>query len=272
MKKAILLTLCLCLTGLASADLVVGYDSSTQIGSNMNQPFTTASGQELGGGYSDDQMTTITLANNDVTPWSNTAGDYNGPAFKIVWEGIALNEGASWDSRDSNPISIRFQTNGSDIDGIAGKDGAGNFHLAVIFETESVSLDASSSLLLDVARLEGGVTARWLVRDGSTFYVSQSTVSGDTTFDNAAGLLTEMWAEIDLAAGADFDQDAASYSTPTSALTDLTAFGLHVDKDALTSARHWVDIRKFQVDAVPEPATMSLLGLGGLAVLRRRRK
>ncbi len=269
MRKLALLSLSLCLAAGASADIVVNYDSSTQDGGNMNQPSIT-SGLELGGGASNDARGVITLADNDGNPWSNPAGDYTGPAYKIVWEGIALNESATWDTRDSNPINIRYQTTGSGPDGVANSgDDGGNMHLAIFFETESVSLDASSSLFVDFARTQS--TTRWLVRNGSTFYVSQSTLGGDTTLDDAAGLLSEMWAEIDLAAGADFDQDTATYSTSTAALTDLTAFGLHVDKDDITSTRHWLEVRQFTVDAVPEPATMSLLALGGLAVLRRRR-
>ncbi len=275
MKLPLTLTLAISMAASASAAIIIDYDSANQAGGNMSQPTVVQDNVELGGGSADDQQTRITLAQNSPNTWSSTGSGYNGPDYSLVWDGIAYNEGANWDSRDSNPLSIRAQMTGSDIGGVPGKDGAGNFHLAVIFDyAGSATLDATSSLFADFSRFENLGAVRWLVRDGSTYYLSQATLgSGANTLDNGAGLLTTNWAVYDPASGADFDQGSATFTTLTTAFTDLNAFGVMADKDAITSVRHWFEMKDFTVDAVPEPSAFAVvLGLAGLfAVLRRRR-
>jgi len=245
----------------ATGAILVDYNHDDgQAGGNLNQPNTIQTGVELGGGLGADSLRRITLADNSPDPWSSTAGDYVGPAYSIVWEGIELNGTGAWDSRDSNPLSIRYQTNGTGQ--------AGNFHLAVFFEASSATLDATSSFFAQIQRSESVGTLRWLVRDGSTFYVSDATLSGGSnTLDNGAGLLTTNWAVHDLATTANFDADNASFSTLSTAFTDLNAFGLIADKDSLTATRHWFEMQDFTVDAVPVPEPSTYAILAGFAVL-----
>lgn len=251
----------------AHGNIVVNYDKDTQTGGNLDDPPVVESGVELGGvNDNNDERSVISLADNDPNPWSATAGDYNGTPYKIVWEGIALGESATWDSQDSNPLSIRFQTNSG--------NGGGNLHLAWFFETAgSNQFDATSSMSVDFSRTESLGDIRWLVRDNGTYYLSQSQLSGDTTFDQSNGLLTENWAVYDIASGADFDQGSAVYNTSTSSFTSMDAFGIMADKDAFTESRHWMEVNTFHVDAIPEPGVLALLGLAlpVIAYLRRHK-
>jgi len=265
--KKLLISLLISVPLYSFSDVVVDFNSSTQDGGNIDDPPVIQSGVELGGGSSADSQSRITLAQNLSSAWSATAADYNGPEYYLVWDGIEFNGGAQWDTNDSNPISIRFQTTGG-----SGTQ-QGNFHLAVIFPTVSTyTFDATSSLTLDLQRQENTGDVRWLIRSNGIYYLSQTTISGDTTFDQASGLLTENWAVYDIAASADFDQGSAVYSTPTSSLTSIDGFGIMADKDNMSASRHWLGVSGFQADAViPEPGTLMLVGMSMVVLIGVRR-
>lgn len=249
------------------AAVVVDYDgtgASTQDGGNLAEPPVIQDNVELGGGNADDSQTRISLADNSPNPWSSTASSpaYDGPEFLAVWDAVGYDGVANWDSQDSDKLSIRSQNGG----------GSQDFHLAILFTASGNNeFDATSSLDIDLQRFESITTGRWLVRNDGTYYVSNTSFTGDSTFDNGNGLLSENWAVIDLAASADFDQGAAVFSTPTSALTQIDGFGFHAEADAQSTGRYWVEVNTFTATAIPEPGTMTLMGLTLLAFLGFRR-
>jgi len=98
---------------------------------------------------------------------------------------------------------------------------------------------------------------RWLVRSGSHYYVSQTAVgnnilSGQLDSDEIAA---ELWAAYHPVAGTydmDFDQSTALYTTPSSALTDITGVGLIWDYDSFETGRRWVAFDNFRATAMVE--------------------
>jgi hypothetical protein len=183
------------------------------------------------------------------------------------------------DDTNGDYFNLRFQTTGS-----SGQ--SGRVHMAVFFDkgdflagadASPVSFDSASSLSFapDIARLENLGEVHWLVRNATQFYVSQTLVadSADGRLLDGTELAAEMWAAYDPTAAfnMDFDQASASFTTATSAFTDITAVGFMVDKDTFTASRHWLQFRDFEVDAVPEPGCAALLVAGGLVVLVCRR-
>lgn len=121
---------------------------------------------------------------------------------------------------------------------------------------------------------------RWVVRDGSQFYVSEATVA----LSNNSDIVTPYSALVNWSAynpvgpvGApsltdlqSIDFDATGPYSPHS-FTDVTGLGFYVEHEAPTGPIH-VHIEGFSASLVPEPSSgiFCLLGLCTLTAYRRR--
>jgi len=135
----------------------------------------------------------------------------------------------------------------------------GKFRLSVTTDDRSLFADGVDS--------GGDVTANWMELTPATAIATNGTtltINGDNTI---------------LASGA--NPDVSTYTiTATSSLLNVTGFRLEVFEDAVNlpdsgpgrSFNGNFVFTELQVDAVPEPASLGLLGLGASALLLRRRR
>ena len=144
-------------------------------------------------------------------------------------------------------ISLRHQTNSG-----AAPQPIGNTHLFVFWDktgflnggdSQTMEFDAASSLNVAMTRHEN-LTSRFVVRDGTTFYISQQTFTGTAMLNPNA---TD-WAVYDPATDLDFDAGAATFASHT--FTDITAAGVYSERDAVCTCRMWFELSDFEVDAV----------------------
>jgi len=122
------------------------------------------------------------------------------------------------------------------------------------------------------------MTVRWFVEAGGSTYVSgvvgTLTNAAPATYSlDSAQMAAEVWYAFDqtldigpVASG----QIAATGSTLT--LTDVAYVGYHASNDTSVFS-NWRGLytSNFEATAIPEPATMCLLGLGGLVALKRKK-
>jgi hypothetical protein len=124
---------------------------------------------------------------------------------------------------------------------------------------------------------------RWVVREGSQFYVSQNTtlLTNNATFNVPYSSLTN-WALYNpnfvagIATAGDLsslDFDETSVASPLS-FSDITGIGFYIEHEAATGPIH-VHIEGFEASltAVPEPGSLAyglMVGLGGLSLRRSR--
>ncbi len=139
-----------------------------------------------------------------------------------------------------------------------------------------IELDATSSLSVTTADLvrsdNDGMGFAFVVKNGISYYYSQSSFSGDANTFTIEDPTAELWAQWDPTADPTDYMPTGSETFATQTFDDVQAVGLVIDswRDQYAANAMFTD---FQVDAViPEPATMALMGLGGLGVLLRRRR
>lgn len=133
--------------------------------------------------------------------------------------------------------------------------------------TATVIFDPSSQLRTVINNASTGpmsdAQARWLVMDGGTMYLSQvvfAPTAGTYTYNPFVdGFSDGSWAPYTPSGlNTNFDQVAATFGTHK--FTDISGVGIYFEHDVPRENMHW-SIEGFSATAaVPEPATVFLLG------------
>lgn len=279
LPKTIGLLLSLCAAPALQASLVVNFDTDTNgtgtLAARISQQNIDIDGDSL----NDDSRQLFGFNNIGGASWS-TGASYAGPALYGGFIGESLNvANRTTGDYGLSPFNLRWQPTGTNE--------SGRLHIAVLFDAGGSFLfdaGAAGTSFMQVSGNDGGAMprfenlgqARWLVRDGSTLYVSQTLIANDAggRVLDSAEMENQLWAVYSPADAYAFNL-SLTFDTPTNAFSDLNAFGLITYKAENTAVRHWLSFTEFKVDAVavPEPATIALL-LGfcalGLAAARRR--
>jgi hypothetical protein len=137
----------------------------------------------------------------------------------------------------------------------------------------NITFDENSSFSMSRSRAENNAI-RWVVQDGSTFYISESTAS-TLTDPNSAN-----WAvynPTNTLRGFRFTDDPNDFGPVT--FSDVQAVGFlnysWINDDFVSSSRTWSTLGNVQITAIPEPSTYAaLIGLAALGFVfwRRRRR
>ncbi len=207
-----------------------------------------------------DQLTAFPF--NDVTPITPTS-NYAGPnaTFYGAATGISYDDTGGSNSfsgyhsgiRNDSPDdgSIMYQPNNlADYTSIFFWQKA-DFQSG--YDAQPLALDADDVLRIETDNNFEGGEGRFLLRNGSQFYVSQTTFNGGVTFLEGAALENEMWAVYSPSGNNIlFDDASAVYNVSTSSLTDITAVGFMHDVNQRTS-RIWTGFREFSVELGVSP-------------------
>lgn len=104
-------------------------------------------------------------------------------------------------------------------------------------------------------------TTRWLIRDGTTFYVSEtpalitSRMTASLVFSSAA--THGRWAIYDPAANPDLDFDQVAAVFATHQFTDVTAIGLFFERDTYADSRAWLTIDAMEATGLIGPPAVA---------------
>jgi PKD repeat protein len=114
--------------------------------------------------------------------------------------------------------------------------------------TQPVRFVSNSRLrLANINNNERTGQLRWLVREGSQFYVSQSVMSvasNSSSLTFATDHQDSAWAEYNPSTELNFDANVANFLPRD--FTDITAAGFILDKDNYESARHWFNAGTYE--------------------------
>jgi hypothetical protein len=280
----------LSLTSLASmshAAIIANFDSANYVITNQGLArgpgFTT--GNYDGGGTNNDMRDFVTFSQSAaLSPASNyfdSTGTGTGPVFYGGYEAYAYNT-ATAITRNANSVLNGTPNDFLQVARTNASDATGGRAAAVfMFPVTSTELGSGSTFeLRSRAQTSSSLvplTGRFLVQQGGNLYLTNSTINGPTGVINSQTLTltgSETFALYDPATSLNFNQSAATFTTLD--LTAVTAVGFYFENDAFASGgatRFEVNADRFVVNTVPEPSTLSLIGLSiGALLLRRRRR
>jgi hypothetical protein len=229
-----------------------------------------------GDGNATDSYTRFSFADLDSSGWSSETAEprlYGGAAAVLV------NKNATMDTYGygSSGLDIRVQSN-APVDGVTGDitPAMNPYRLAAFWEVADTDAGDLYSIRTNASRLER-VTGRILLRntDGN-FYVSQGVMStGDVTLNEAA-IENENWAQLNAASWLNdntFAPVTLDFNVATSSIGTVQGVGFMADRGSTNGNRVWVTLSEFEVQAIPEPGTLALVGiaLGSLLLFRRKK-
>jgi len=236
----------------------------------------------IGGTATNDSRRLTTF---DISTSMNPSLSYSGTSstFYGGWQAIR------YDSSSSPATGFQRVTNNSTTDAITFRadlssgTGTGEAQGLVLWKksdflnlsSNTVTFGSSSSFAITLGSNTANLTeARWVVKDGSNYYISQTSFTGTTTTNNLSSLL---WASYDPTTA--IKSSASSFSSIT--LTDVQAVGVYFAGNSLTWTSATVgglrvDIEAFSATAtaVPESSTYAAIAgvfaLSGVAWHRRK--
>lgn len=118
--------------------------------------------------------------------------------------------------------------------------------------------------LTNVTRFDALGQVRWLVRDGTNYFVSETRLSNTTAglrLSFASASDHGRWAVFDPRQALNFDQTNAVFQTRV--FTNVTGVGLLVDNDTWDASRHWLSfggfecLAQFETDTAPPVAAFT---------------
>ena len=265
-------------TGGPLALIYWGGDSVTTTRNFRNANPTSQNQQELDGDGANDD-TALGWSFNLTNRLSPTNGYFGQPFYGGI-RGQVLNatnsaygdSGIAHNANFKDTLNQRLQTSGAQ---------GSRWHWCVFWDKRdfynggasgTVRFDTNSALrMFGISSLENAGTLRWLVRDGTNFFVSEhplTNTSGTARYTNFTAATDGNWVAYTPATELNFDQTNAVFAPRK--FTDITAAGFIVDQDTFAAVRHWIIFENFEMRATMLPESFGILAASvtnGLATL-----
>jgi len=284
MKKTLLiLGLAVAGTYSANAALLVNWGGDYVITTtNYGRSATSANNAYPSGtGRSKSVAWSESAAFNPSSGYSGTSSTFYGGYFASFDGTVSGSSSITIRARVENngttdQLNYRFQTP-SDATKTTSNVGGGISWLKgdfLNFSAGTPSFDSTSSLNMSIQTISGSAAVRWMVQEGSQWYISNTayTTAGAKSLSGAS-LLSETWLAFDPAT-VNMLEPTGTYAAQT--FNNITGVGYFGWANLTGTASTTTDIvlTSFAVDAVPEPTTWALLAgsLTTIMVLRRRRQ